>query len=211
MISHLDDELGRIFDALDASGQAENTLVVMAADHGLAVGQHGLMGKQSLYDHSVRVPLIMAGPGVPVNQQADGLCYLIDVFPTICDLVGLDVPATVEGTSLAPCLADPSVRVRDVLHLAYRHLMRGVTDGKHKLIEYVVDGHRRTQVFDIEQDPWETTDLARTPGYADTIETLRYELVQWRDRLADREPMQGEVFWNGYGSGPPAADIDSRV
>ncbi|MEX1016430.1 MAG: sulfatase-like hydrolase/transferase [Phycisphaeraceae bacterium] len=198
VISHLDHELGRIFDALEASGQDQNTLVIMTADHGLAVGQHGLMGKQNLYDHSVRVPLLMAGPGVPANQQVDELCYLIDVFPTICELLGLDVPATVQGESLAPCLNDPSTRVREVLHLAYRHLMRGVTDGKHKLIEYVMDDHRRTQLFDLEHDPWETTDRSSDPANAALLKRLRREMLRWRDEFNDNWPTQGGVFWQGY-------------
>jgi len=201
IITHMDHELGRILDALEASGEMDNTLIVFAGDNGLAVGQHGLVGKQSLYEHSVRVPMIMAGPGVPAGQQRDALCYTIDIYPTVCELLGLEVPGTVEGRSLVPQLNDPSAKGRDVLHLAYMHLMRGVTDGAHKLIEYVVDGHRRTQFFDLANDPWETRDVAADGAYAQVLERLRAEVARWRDEMGDDREGQGAVFWAGYGQG----------
>ena len=100
MITHLDDQIGRVLDALEASGRAEETIVVLAGDNGLAVGRHGLFGKQNLYDHSVRVPLLMAGPGVPEGARCDAFAYLFDIFPTLCELAGTETPASVEGTSL---------------------------------------------------------------------------------------------------------------
>ena len=98
-ISHLDHEVGRILDALDQRGWADNTIVIFSSDQGLAVGgRHGLMGKQNLYEH-VKPPLIVAGPGIP-RGKSDALVYLFDLFPTICDLAGATTPAVVEGKSL---------------------------------------------------------------------------------------------------------------
>ena len=90
MITHLDAETGRLLDVLERRGLIDDTIIVMAGDNGLAVGQHGLMGKQNLYEHSVRVPLIFAGPGVPRGETRDSYAYLLDIFPTLCDLA--DVP-----------------------------------------------------------------------------------------------------------------------
>ena len=84
MITHLDAQIGRIIAALKVSGQLENTIVVFAADHGLAVGSHGLRGKQSMYEHTIGVPLILAGPGVPQGKRSPAQCYLRDLFPTTC-------------------------------------------------------------------------------------------------------------------------------
>ncbi len=81
-------ELLVIIDALRRSGQWENTIIVFAADNGLALGSHGLMGKQNLYDHSVRVPLIFRGPGIPKNQTSDAMVYLLDLCPTFCEFAG---------------------------------------------------------------------------------------------------------------------------
>ena len=191
MITHADAQMGRVMAALEETGRAENTISVFAGDNGLALGRHGLMGKQNLYDHSVRVPLMMAGPGVPACERRDAFCYLLDIFPTLCDLTGVDVPESVEGKSLLPAMRDPAERVRDTLHFAYRDFQRAVRDERFKLIEYVVDGKRTTQLFDLSEDPWETCNLAEIGSHADVTTRLRKELLRWRDEYDD----WGERFW----------------
>lgn len=179
MITHTDAQVGRILDALEEAGELDDTIIVFAGDNGLAVGRHGLMGKQNLYDHSVRVPLIMSGPGIPRNAQARGLCCLQDLFPTLCALSGLEVPATVEGRNLVSMLEDPSHAGRDSMFLAYRHLQRGVrTDDDWKLIEYNVRGERTTQLFDTIADPHELADLSADPQHAGRLQEMRALLVK---------------------------------
>ena len=90
LITHLDEQVGRILAALEETGHAENTIIIYAADHGLALGSHGLLGKQSLYEHSMRGPLIIAGPGIPAGRSTAAFTYLFDLFPTICDLAGVE-------------------------------------------------------------------------------------------------------------------------
>lgn len=160
MITHLDEQIGRVLEALEKTGQAGNTIIVFAGDNGLALGQHGLFGKQSVYDHSVHVPLLMAGPGIARGARRDGLCYLLDLFPTLCDLAGVAVPASVDGKSLAPVLRDPKARTRDSLFHAYVNFQRAVRTERWKLILYNVDGRRHTQLFDLGNDPLETRNLA---------------------------------------------------
>jgi arylsulfatase A-like enzyme len=198
MISHLDHQIGRVLETLEATGRAENTIIVLAGDNGLAIGRHGLMGKQNMYDHSLHVPLIMCGPGIPENQRCDTFCYLLDIYPTLCDLLQVPTPATVEGQSLLPALLDPGAIVRDTLSFAYRGVQRAVQDTRYKLIEYVVEGQRTTQLFDLRDDPWETHNLADDPRHADTISRLRAELERHRDALDDNQPDQGALFWSGY-------------
>lgn len=185
MISHLDAGVGRILEALEATGEAENTIVVFAGDNGLAVGRHGLMGKQSVYDHSVHVPLLFAGPGLPAGARRDAFCYLLDVFPTVCDLAELPTPGSVEGSSLAGVLAGSEARVREQMLLAYRHLHRAVQDKQYKLIEYNVEGTRITQLFDLQADPMETTNLAGDPLHQQTIARLRGDLARLRQASDD--------------------------
>ena len=165
MISHMDAEMGRVLQTLEAIGQLDNTIVIYTADHGLAVGQHGLFGKQNLYSHSIRVPSIFVGPGVPEGQSVDTLTYLYDVFPTVCDLTKVDCPDTVEGYSLVPLMEGCVDKVRDTVFAAYKDIHRTVSDGRWKLIRYYVSketgkGTDCIQLFDLEQDPWETTNLA---------------------------------------------------
>ena len=185
MISHIDAAVGRVLATLRATGRADDTILVFAGDNGLAVGRHGLMGKQSVYDHSVHVPLIFAGPGVPRGETRDAFAYLLDIYPTLCELVGIEAPATVEGKSLCPALASSGESIRDTLFFAYKGLHRGLRDRRHKLIEYNVDGARTTQLFDLAADPHETRDLADDPARADDIARLRAALARWRAELDD--------------------------
>ena len=197
MITHLDFEVGRVLEELERQGLSKETIVVFAGDNGLALGQHGLMGKQNLYDHSVRVPLIFAGPGVPKDQKTDAWCYLLDIFPTLCDLTGLPTPETVEGMSLLPAIQEPSTVVRDSLHFAYKGVQRAVRRGRHKLIEYVVSEERTTQLFDLQSDPCETMSLASEPEHAEILESLRRELRRWPTDFGDNQEM-GNQFWSAY-------------
>ena len=185
MITHADAAMGHVLSVLKHTGRYENTIIVFAGDNGLALGRHGLMGKQNLYDHSVHVPLIFAGPGVPAGRRCDALCQLQDIFPTLCDLAGLDTPDTVEGRSLAPVLSGRRAAARDSLLLAYRHVQRGVMDRRWKLIEYLVEGRRTTQLFDLRADPFEQRNRADDPACRAVLRHLRRKLRSWRDELDD--------------------------
>jgi len=197
MITHLDDQMARVLDVLDAKGLTDDTIIVFAGDNGLALGQHGLMGKQSNYDHSVRVPMIMAGPGIPEGRSSNAFTYVLDIYPTLCELADLPVPNSVEGQSLVPAMASDD-KIRDTLFFAYKDLHRAVRDDRYKLIEYVVKGSRTTQLFDLQSDPWELNNLAEDPACAGQMSALRGELVRWRDACDDTATEWGKSFWEGY-------------
>jgi arylsulfatase A-like enzyme len=170
-------------------GELDRTIFVLCGDNGLALGQHGLMGKQSLYDHSVRVPLVFSGPGIPAGQTSDAPVYLLDIFPTLCALTGTPVPSSVEGQNVF-------TSSREAVYLAYRDLHRGVRTRQHKLIEYVVNGqHTMTQVFDVLADPLETRNLADD---AALVEMLRRQLFRLRDDWDDRASPWGQTFWTAF-------------
>jgi arylsulfatase A-like enzyme len=182
-ISYLDSLIGRVLDALEASPHAKNTLVVFAADSGVARGSHGLIGKQNVYEHSVRVPLIIAGPGIPSNQKTDAMCYLFDVMPTLGALAGVAGPSTSEGLDLTPTLHQPSTPARTSMMFAYRDGQRALRDERWKLIRYPqVD---RTQLFDLQTDPDEITNLADRPEHAARIATMMRALETEMKRLGD--------------------------
>lgn len=192
MISHLDEALGRLVAALRERGDLEDTLIVFAGDNGLAVGQHGLMGKQNLYEHSVRVPLIFAGPGVPEGQQQDDLAYLLDIYPTLCELSQVAIPESVEGKSLAPVLGKTGSKLRSSLYLAYADSIRGISDGGHKLIEYACGA---TQLFDLVRDPAEKENLARHASSAAILLRLRRDLLRQSQEWHDERHPRGQTFW----------------
>ncbi len=190
MITSQDAEMGRVLQTLEEKGHLDNTIVIYTADHGLAVGQHGLLGKQNLYNHSIRVPSIFAGPGIPEGQTVDALTYLYDVFPTVCDLTNVDIPDTVEGCSLVPLMEGCVDKVRDTVFAAYKDIHRTVSDGKWKLIRYYVSeetgkGTNYLQLFDLENDPWENNNLAELPEHADRIKLLAVELNRWQTETDD--------------------------
>jgi arylsulfatase A-like enzyme len=185
MITHLDDEIGRILENLKDLGHADNTVIIFAGDNGLAVGQHGLMGKQNLYDHSIRVPLIINGPGIPKQQKNTTLCYLLDLFPTICDITGIPVPDGVEGENLMPVIRGEKDKIRENQYYAYKSIHRAVRDDQYKLIEYYINGNRMTQLFNLYDDPWEVNNLADDPDYSNELKGLRDELVRWQKEVDD--------------------------
>lgn len=190
MITHMDAEMGRVLNTLAATGHLDNTIIIYTADHGLAVGQHGLLGKQNLYNHSIHVPSIFAGPGIPEGETVDALTYLYDVFPTVCDLTDVTCPDTTEGRSLVPLMDGRVERVRATAFAAYRDIHRTITDGRWKLIRYYVSeetgaGTDCIQFFDLEQDPWEMTNLADLPEHADRIRSLAADMKMWQIETND--------------------------
>ena len=134
MITHLDGQIGRILDALKKTGKADNTIIIYAADNGLALGSHGLMGKQNVFEHSMRVPLIFVGPGIPKNKSTTAFTYLFDVFPTVCDLTGSTPPKGLEGETLRPIWEGKKEKIRDSVFLPFLKIQRAIRDDRWKLI-----------------------------------------------------------------------------
>ncbi len=186
IITHMDDQVGRILEGLESSGKADNTYIVFTADHGLACGHHGLMGKQNLFDHSVRVPFIAAGPDIEANTRTPAPIYLQDVMPTTLELTGAHIPERVQFESLVPIWRGETDRGRDAIYGAYRSLQRMVVEGDYKLIVY--PAIRRRLLFNLRDDPTETYNLAEDPSQkwrmADmdrTLRALQEETGDWLD------------------------------
>ncbi|MEM7311568.1 MAG: sulfatase-like hydrolase/transferase [Planctomycetota bacterium] len=158
-IENIDNQVGRVIEKLEAMGELKNTYIVYTADHGIAIGRHGLMGKQSLYEHCWRVPYIVAGPNIAPGSRAMGNIYLLDTLATFCDLAGIAAPETNEGKSFRNVLEGRSETVRDVLFGVYsggtKPGMRSVRKGSWKLIKYeTLDGKvKETQLFDLSRNP----------------------------------------------------------
>ena len=197
MITHLDAEIGRLLDSLEKKGVLENTIIVFAGDNGLAVGCHGLMGKQNHFEHSIRVPLILAGPGIPEGETRGQFVYLLDVYPTLCELLHLPIPTSVEGISFARMLSEPAYTTRETLYFAYANLIRSIKKGDWKLIEYCTE-IRKTQLFNLREDPDECVDLYPDQKDSDVVGRLREEMFAIRDAWEDRSHPLGEEFWRNY-------------
>lgn len=186
-VSYLDAQIGRILDALERSPHAKNTLVVFAADSGVARGSHGLIGKQNCYEHSLRVPLVFAGPGVAAGKRAAAMCYLFDVLPTLGKLCGVPAPKGSEGVEFAAVLKEPDRPARERLFFAYKAVQRATRDDRWKLIRYPqID---KSQLFDLRADPHETTDLAGKPEHAAKLKDLLAALAAEQKRYGDALPL----------------------
>jgi arylsulfatase A-like enzyme len=177
VITHMDEQIGRILAALDETGQRENTLVIFTSDHGLSIGSHGLRGKQSMYEHTIGVPLVFNGPGIPRGRRTAAQCYLRDLFATVCDLCGIERPAGIESCSLKPVLAGEAESVHPFVVGYFRNLQRMIRTDEWKLIWY---SHlERYQLFHLMEDPDELRDLSRAPGSTDVMAVLRRQLETW--------------------------------
>jgi arylsulfatase A-like enzyme len=205
VITALDGHIGRLMEALKAQGMYDNTLVVFSSDQGLAMGSHGLMGKQNLYDAGMKAPLLIAGPGVPQGKSA-ALVYLLDIFPTVCDLVGAKLPEGLDGQSLKGVIDGKSTGVRDSLGCAYRDVQRSIRDERYKLIRY--PQVNVTQLFDLKSDPDEMQNLADDPAQAERIKSLTAKLAAWQKGIGDSLPLvvdqPQDPKWNPADRPPPA-------
>jgi choline-sulfatase len=158
---NIDTQIGRVLAKLEAMGELANTYVFYTSDHGIAIGRHGLQGKQNLYEAAWRVPMIVKGPGIKAGSRARGNVYLLDVLATLCDLAGIPAPETNEGLSFKPVLMGRQDIVRNVLYGAYcggeKPGMRCVKLGDWKLIKYDVNGGQvhETQLFNLAENPFE--------------------------------------------------------
>ncbi len=176
VISHMDSQIGRIIAAIDNSDQAESTLIVFCSDHGLAMGSHGLRGKQNMYEHTIRVPMILAGPGIPKGKKLKGHAYLRDLFPTLLDLAGLP-PVQCDGRSQVPVLRGQTPSIYDFTVGYFRDSQRMIRTDQWKLIEYPLI--KKTQLFDLKNDPLEQHDLSLATEHDELKSQLSAQLSQW--------------------------------
>lgn len=194
-VENIDTQLGKVLKKLEAMGELDNTYIIYTSDHGIAIGRHGLMGKQNLYEHTWRVPFIVKGPGIKTGKRVEGNVYLLDILPTVCDLAGIDIPQTVNGESFMPVLKGKTNSIRDVMYGVYcggtKPGMRSVKEGDWKLIKYdMMDGTiRETQLFNLAENPKEylpehqksgamETNLAGDPLYADKLAEMEALLLE---------------------------------
>jgi arylsulfatase A-like enzyme len=182
-ITYTDAQIGRVLKALEESGQKDNTIIIFASDNGLSLGDHGLLGKQNLYEFGgMHVPLMIAGPGVPPGRT-EALAYLYDIFPTVCELANIAVPHGLDGQSLAPVVQGKKPKVRDYAFTCYRDVQRAVRDDRWKLIRY--PKINKTQLFDLHNDPHEMDDLASKPEQAERVRELMTKLAELQRQYGD--------------------------
>ena len=183
IITHMDEQIGRILQALKKTGKEKNTYIFFTADHGLAVGRHGLMGKQNMFDHSVRVPFIVNGPNIERGKKIDGAIYLQDVMPTTLELAGVKQPKHVQFKSLLPVIRGERKQNYDRLYGAYLNVQRSVTKDNFKLILY--PKIKQVLLFNLSNDPHEMHNLADNSKHRPRILKLMQHLLQLQQETGD--------------------------
>ncbi len=192
IITHMDEQIGRIITHLKETGQDKNTYILFSADHGLSVGHHGLVGKQNMYDHSMRVPLIVVGPDIPENEKRDMQVYLQDIMATSLDLAGVEKPEYVEFNSLMPMIKDKAnSSAYEEIYGAYMGIQRMVRTEKFKMIVY--PKAKKIRIFDLVNDPQEMNDLADNAEYAEVKKELVAKLKKQQQIMDDPLDL-GEFF-----------------
>lgn len=210
MITATDTQIGRVLKALKVSGKADNTIIVLGGDNGLALGQHGLLGKQNVYEHSVSVPMVFCGPNIPKNQKKDALVYLHDIFPTLCGLTGLEIPVSVQTKDLTPVIKGDKQKVRESMMYAYNSWPgdflnknrkhnpggghRAVRKGDYKLIVSAKKEVTTYQLFDVKKDPWELSNLIGDEKYTSLKDDLKNELEKLLLEAGDTAKLDKKEF-----------------
>ena len=196
IITHLDYELGRVIKALEEKELRDNTIIIFSSDNGLAVGQHGLFGKQNNFEHSIRVPFIISGPGIPKGKATDSYAYLLDIYPTICELLEVERPETVEGISFKNILMDGKDIVRESLYFAYINKIRSVKNKRYKLMRFMHEGKITSLLFDLKKDPLEMANLYQQKEYTDIIFELENTMDRFKNDWDDNKHNLGKSYWS---------------
>ncbi len=183
VIENIDEQVGRIISALRKIGEWDNTIFIFSSDHGLALGRHGLVGKQNMYEHTVGVPLIMQGPGIPQGQRIAAQCYLRDLFPTTCEMLGIAIPPTVQSRSLVPLLNGASEMIYQEVFCCFTDTQRMIRDDRWKLVWY--PKLQRYQLFDVVEDPNEIHDKIDDSQHALRIAKMSRKLETWLKQNGD--------------------------
>lgn len=191
-VENIDIQLGKVLKKLDKMGELDNTYIIYTSDHGIAIGRHGLMGKQNLYEHTWRVPFIVKGPGINSGKRVQGNIYLLDILPTLCDLAGIKIPNTVNGISFKAVLKEEKNSIRDIMYGVYcggtKPGMRCVKKGDWKLIKYdLMNGAiRETQLFNLSKNPNEYLSVHNKSG---EMETNLADNSKYAEKLAEMEAL----------------------
>ena len=202
LITHMDEQIGRILDALEATGKADNTYIFFTSDHGLAVGDHGFLGKQNMYDSSMRVPFLMVGPGLEAGKTVDAPVYMQDVMATSLEIAGAPKPEQVEFNSLLPlATGKTNESVYESIYGAYFGKQRMLRTDRYKLIIYPTANIVR--LYDMVSDPLEMHDLAGSQERpVELLKTLFKQFQGLQQEMHDPVDVS-EAFENFLNNVPP--------
>ncbi|MCG8306872.1 MAG: sulfatase-like hydrolase/transferase [Cytophagales bacterium] len=194
IITHMDRQILRIINALEKSGKKEHTYIFFSADHGLACGNHGLLGKQNMYDHSIRPPMIVAGPDIPQNKRSGADVYLQDIMASVLEIAGIEKPQYVEFNSFIDLATGKASESHyEAIYGCYTDAQRMIRKDGFKLIAY--PKAEVIRLFDLQNDPLEMNDLIGNEEFGELKQTLFNDLLNLQERMKDTVDLK-EAFPN---------------
>jgi iduronate 2-sulfatase len=194
--SFVDAQVGRVLDKLKATGLDKNTIVVFTSNHGYHLGEHGHWQKRTLFENATRVPLIVAGPGINKNEKImDAPVELVDLYPTLMEMLQMDTPEFVSGKSFAPMLKDSNVRVRTSaltelgVYMGGKSKVQGysIKTDRYRLTQWGEDGAMGYELYDHKHDKEELHNLADNDNYQKTKDSLEV-VIKYRITDARSKP-----------------------
>jgi iduronate 2-sulfatase len=176
-VAYMDRQVGKVLDALDATGLTEKTIIIFTSDHGYHLGEHDFWAKVSLHEESAAVPLIISVPGKK-PARSDSLAELLDLYPTLSNLCGLEVPERLQGKDLSPVLDDPKYKVRDAA-FCVSPMQKGflLREDRWAYMQYGEDAAKGIELFDMDKDPKQYKSLAEDPAHAATVERFKKQMT----------------------------------
>lgn len=186
LVTHLDEQIGKILSSLETHNLRENTFIFFTSDHGLAIGEHGLLGKQNMFDHSIRVPFVMLGPNVPKDKKISTDIYLQDIMATSLELAGVNKPSYVDFNSLLDLATSKTSKGNyPAVYGCYEEAsQRMIRKDNYKLIVY--PKIEKLLLFDLRADPLELEDLSSDPRNTPLIRKMFLELMELQETMGDR-------------------------
>ncbi len=192
-ITHLDAQIGKILKALEISDKMDNTYIILTSDHGLAMGKHGLIGKQNLFDHSIRAPMIIVGPDVLKNKKITQDVYIQDAMATSLEIASVNKPNYVEFNSFLNLAKGTSVKGNyNEIYGAYLDVQRMIRKDNYKLLVY--PEIKKTLLFDLKNDPEEMKDISDKKENKEKVKQLFKDLIQLQKEMDD--PLNLENIYN---------------
>lgn len=198
-ISCLDEQIGKLVEQLKADGLYDNTIIIYLADNGYFLGNHGLGHKVTMNEESVRVPMFIHSPLLPVKPgKSDSLVSSLDVYPTILDLAGVPAPSHLMGKSLVPILKDPSDKVRDAVITEGEGRTEKRLGTGHRMVrtvryKYILSSSNEEAFYDLKNDPYEMTNLIANPEMKDEVARLRKILHDWMADVGEKRLTLEEI------------------
>lgn len=182
-ITHLDEQVGHILEKLETSGQNENTIIVFTSDHGLAMGQHGMFSKSTLFEHSVKAPLIISGTNIPKGKKVNSRVYIQDIVPTILEMTNTKVPDYMFFKSLKNSVLGEASTHHQMIYGGMKKHQRSIIKDNYKL--YILVKIKKIMLFNLEEDPLEMNDLGSNPEYRDRVKSLFQALIELQKEVND--------------------------